>query len=437
MSAIAQATSPLARLATALAGLPGGPAWAAWRGAALERLVAAGLPTPRDDAWKYTNLRLLGRRDLSPAPPRPLAASALADLPAIAGPRLVFVDGRYHAGLSAARLPHGCTFTPFAARFAAEAPAALGATLAGDAALADERVRTLNASLAADGPSLVLAPGARPDEPVHLVHVASGGGAYPRTRVELGAGAALELLEYHLTAGGAEAFVAAAGDFRLAAGAALVHSSLQVAGERTILLDDASVVLAAGARYAHRLVALGGQLTRLDLRVALAGPGARAELAGVFFPDGSREQHLRTLVEHRARETVSDQLYRGVASGRGRGSYDGKVIVHPGAFKTESRQSSRNLLLGRESAIESRPQLEINADDVKCSHGATTGTLDEQMLFYLLARGLDRDTARALLTYAFVGDVLRRLAPDALRRAAEARVLGRLPAAELLREFVA
>ncbi len=436
MSANPQATSPLAPLAAAQAGLPGGAAWGAWRADALERLMAVGLPTPRDDAWKYTNLRLLARRDLLPAAPRPLATGALDDLPAIAGPRLVFVDGRFHAALSAAELPDGCTFRSFAARFAAEAPAALGASLAGDARLADERLRTLNASLAADGPSLELAPGARPAEPIHLVHVATGGGAYPRTRVELGAGATLELVESHLSAGGAEAFVAAAGDFRLGRDATLTHSSLQLAGARTILLDDAAVTVAAGARYEHRLVALGGQLTRLDLRIALEGPGARAVLAGVFFPDGTREQHLRTLIEHHARETSSDQRYRGVASGRGRGSYDGKVVVHPGAFKTDSRQSSRNLLIGREAAIESRPQLEINADDVKCSHGATTGTLDEQMMFYLLARGLDRDTARALLTYAFVGDVLRRLSPEPLRRAAEARVLGRLPAAELLREFV-
>lgn len=437
MSASAQATTPLARLAAAQAGLPGGAAWQSWRATALGRLLAVGLPTTRDDAWKYTNLRLLGRRDLGPAPPRPLATDALADLPAIPGPRLVFVDGHFHAALSAARLPSGCAFTPFAARFAAEAPAALGAALAGDAALADERVRTLNASLAADGPSLVLAPGAHPAEPIHLVHVATGGGAYPRTRVELGEGASLELLEYHLTAGDAEAFVAAAGDFRLARDASLTHSALQAAGDRTILLDDAAVSVGAGARYAHRLVALGGQLTRLDLRIALEGAGAEARLAGVCFADGTREQHLRTLVEHRTPHTTSDQLYRGVASGRGRGSYDGKVVVHAGAFKTESRQSSRNLLIGRDAAIESRPQLEINADDVKCSHGATTGTLDEHMMFYLLSRGLDRDTARALLTYAFVGDVLRRLAPEALRRTAEARLLGRLPAAELLREFVA
>ncbi len=437
MSASAQASSPLAALASAQAGLPGGAAWDAWRGAALERLVAAGLPTPRDDAWKYTNLRLLGRRDLAPAAPRPLATSALGDLPAIDGPRLVFVDGRFNAALSATELPAGYSFTTFAARFATESPAGLGAALAADSARADERVRTLNASLAGDGPSLAIAAGARPVAPIHLVHVATGGGAYPRTRVAVGDGASLELIETHLSAGAVEAFVAAAGDFAVGRGATLVHSSLQLAGGRTVLLDDAAVTVAAGARYEHRLVALGGQLTRLDLRIALEGPGARAELAGVFFPDGTREQHLRTLVEHRARETTSDQLYRGVASGRGRGSYDGKVVVHPGAFKTDSRQSSRNLLIGREAGIESRPQLEINADDVKCSHGATTGTLDEQMMFYLLARGLDRDTARALLTYAFVGDVLRRLRPEALRRAAEARVLGRLPAAELLREFVA
>jgi Fe-S cluster assembly protein SufD len=437
MSASTATVTPLARLAAAQPGLPGGPAWHAWRAAALERLLAAGLPTPRDEAWKYTSLRLLERRSLDPAAPRPLATTALADLPAVDGARLVFVDGRFHAALSASRLPDGCAFTPFAARFAAETPAALGAALAGDAARIDERIRTLNACLAADGPSLTVAPGARPAGPVLIVHVASGGGSYPRTRVELGAGAVLELLEVHLSAAEAEAAVVSAGDYRLAAGAELTHSSLQVTGRRTILLDDAAVLVAAGARYRHRLVGLGGQLTRLDLRIALDGAGATAELAGVFFPDGTREQHLRTLVEHRAPGTTSDQLYRGVAAGRGRGSYDGKVVVQPGAAKTESRQSSRNLLIGREAAIESRPQLEINADDVKCSHGATAGTLDENMLFYLLARGLDRDTARALLTYAFVGDVLRRLRPEGLRRAAERHVLGRLPAAELLREFVA
>ena len=204
-----------------------------------------------------------------------------------------------------------------------------------------------------------------------------------------------------------------------------------------MLLDDVRVTVAADARYEHRLVALGGQVTRLDLAVALLGPGAEAHLAGLLFADGSREQHVRTLIDHRAPHGTSEQVYRGVAAGRGRGSYDGKVVVREGAAKTSSRQSSRNLLLSKEAAIDTRPQLEINADDVKCAHGATTGTLDENMLFYLLTRGLDRETARALLTYAFVEDVLRLLGDGAVRQSVEARALARLPAAATIREFVA
>ena len=437
MSASAKSLTPLARLAPALTGLPGGAAWATWRAAALESLLGVGLPTPRDEPWKYVNVRLLERRDLAPAAPRPLPTATLDDLPALEAPRLVFVDGRFNAGLSARQLPEGCTFVRFADLLGHETPQVLGPELAGAPTDVEERIRTLNACLAADGPLLTLAPGTRPTGPVLLVHVATGAGSYPRTRVALGAGASLELIEVHLSAGEADAFVAAAADFRLADGAALVHSALQLAGPRTILLDDATVTVAAGARYAHRLVALGGQLARLDLKVTLDGPGASADFAGVFHTDGAREQHVRTLVRHRAPVTVSEQLYRGIAAGRGRGSYDGKVVVHAGAAKTVSQQSSRNLLLSRDAAMDSRPQLEINADDVKCSHGATTGTLDEQMLFYLLSRGLDRDSARALLIRAFLGDVLKRLSPEALALAAEARLFARLTAAGVPQDFVA
>jgi Fe-S cluster assembly protein SufD len=437
MSTPAPATSPLARLGGAQARLPGGASWSAWRAAALERLAALGLPTPRDDAWKYTNLRLLERRDLTPAAPRPLGADALARLPVPDGPRLVFVDGRYSAGLSDPTLPPGVGFTPFARRLAAEGPEALGARLAAEGGAVDERIRLLNACLAADGACLSIAAGVSVPEPIHVVHVASGGAGYPRSFVELGAHASATLIEYQLTLGDAESVAVAAMNISLGAGARLNHTSVQLSGTRSIVLDDTAVELASDAHYAHRHVALGGQLARLDLRVALAGRGASIDLSGLLLADGTRQLDVRTLVEHQATHTTSEQLYRGVASARGRGSYDGKVVVHAGAQKTDSRQSSRNLLIGREASIDARPQLEINADDVKCAHGATTGQLDEQMLFYLLSRGLDRETARALLTYAFMGDVITRLAPESLRRVVEARVLGALPAAALIREFIA
>ena len=445
MSAVVAAHAPLARLraaAASLASLPGGDAWHAWRTEALERVVALGLPTPRDDAWKYTNLRLLERRELSPAAPRTLAADVLAAarLPLVSAPAgavLVFVDGRYAAALSNPSLPPGVTFTPLAALLALKTPADCAALGAAPGDGIEQRIRLLNASFVADGASLGVAPGTAVAAPLTIVHVATGGAAYPRLAVELGAGAQATLLEYSITAGdGGDSFAAPVSDLRLGEGASLDHYRLQLAGPRAVVLEDSCIDLTRDARYTQHYFAFGGQLARLDLKVRLAGPGANARLEGLVMADGARQLDVRTLVEHLVPRTTSVQVYRGVADDRGRGSYDGKVIVHRGAVKSDSSQSTRNLLLSREAAIDTRPQLEINADDVKCSHGATTGALDANMLFYLLSRGLEPDTARALLTFAFAEDVIAPVRVPGLRRFLEEQVLGRLPAAGLIRELV-
>ena len=445
MSAVVASHAPLARLraaAASLPALPGGAAWHAWRTEALERIAVLGLPTPRDDPWKYTNLRLLERRELIPAAPRPIAADALAaaglPLEAVpAAPVLVFVDGRYAAALSSPSLPPGVAFTPLAVLLAREAPTASRAIGAAPGDAVEERIRLLNASFLADGASLVVAPGTVVAEPLTIVHIATGGAAYLRSVVEIGAGAQATLVEYSIAAGdGGDSFAAPVSDLALGAGATLDHYRLQLAGPRAIVLEDSCVELARETRYAQHHFAFGGQLARLDLKVRLAGPGASVRLEGLVMADGVRQLDVRTLVEHLVPHTTSAQVYRGVADGRGRGSYDGKVIVHRGAVKSDSSQSSRNLLLSREAAIDTRPQLEINADDVKCGHGATTGALDANMLFYLLSRGLAPDTARALLTFAFAADVIAPVRVAGLRRFLEERVLGRLPAAGLIREFV-
>ena len=435
MSAVAERPAPLARLAAAVTALGGGSRARARRADALARLLTLGLPTPRDGAWKYTNLRLLERRDLAPAPPRPIDAQLLALLPSRPGATLVFVDGRYHAALGSGALPAGVTFTPLATLLDQTATPALDARLGASDHL-DDRIRLLNTALAADGGELSVAAGIVVEADVHVVHIASGAGAYPRLLITLAAGSTLRLVEYHLTAGDPDSVAAPVTDIDLAAAAHLEHYSVGLTGIRSIELEDVTVTVARDAGYRHCHIANGAQLARLDLRVRLAGEGSSTALAGLFLADRARQLDVRTLVEHLVPRTTSEQLYRGVATERGRGSYDGKVVVHAGAFKSDSRQSSRNLLLSKEAAIDTRPQLEINADDVKCSHGATTGTLDEQMLFYLLARGLERDTARALLTYAFAADVLARIALPELRRYTEERVLGSLPAAALIREFV-
>jgi Fe-S cluster assembly protein SufD len=427
MNAVATPSPALARLRDAL------PGTSSRRAARLERLLALGLPTTRDEAWKYANLRLLERRVAPPAAPRPVSADALAallpdDLP---GARLVFVDGRRVPALDAGARPEGLRVQPLPGAPSAGPDASLVPEPTDDV---DDRVRLLNAALLTDGLHVV----AERDVagPLHLVYAGTGGGAYPRVVVEVAPGAALTLVEHHVTLDDAEAFAAPVLDVRLAAGASLDHYRLQFAGARAVAADDVLVRVARDARYVQHLHAFGGQYARADVRVVLAEPGAEAVLNGLFFADGARHLDLRVLVDHAAPHTTSEQVFRGVGAGRGRGAYDGKVLIRAGASKASSQQSSRNLLLSPQAQVDARPQLEIHTDDVKAGHGATTGALDENMLFYLLSRGLDRATARGVLTFAFAEDVVARVRIPALRRRLERRVLAGLPDAALIREIL-
>ena len=386
---------------------------------ALDRLIALGLPTPRDDAFRYSNFRLLDRRDLTPPPPAAFDSAWSADWP-LGENRLVYVDGRLDR--AASRWP---------ASLAVDTVPVSTSALGSDAT---DRLRLLNGALG-DGQTQVVIP-RHTQVSLDLVAIARSQGAYPALSIRVETGAELHLSEYHTGAEDADSVTALSLDLTLEAGAHVHHTWVQASGARAVILGDVRATVGADACYRHRSAALGGQLSRLDLAVRLAAPGASTQLSGLFLADGMREHHLRTVVQHAAGHCTSDQRYRGVANDRGRGSYDGKVIVDVGANGTQSAQSSKNLLLSAEATIETRPQLEINADAVKCSHGATTGSLDEQMMFYLLSRGLDRATARAVLTYAFLGDVLVDFAPST-RTFVESRALGRLPAADLIRGFVA
>jgi len=386
---------------------------------ALERLIALGLPTPRDDAFRYTNFRLLDRRDLTPALPGPFDGLLPPDWP-LGEHRLVYVDG--HFDRAASHWP------------AAVQIASVPASTAARAAAATDRLRLLITALG-DGQTQVVVP-RHTHATLDLVAIARAGGAYPSLSIRVETGAELHLTEYHSGPDDVESVTALTLDLTLDAGAIVNHTWVQVSGAKAVIIGDVRATVGADATYRHRSAALGGQLSRLDLAVRLAAPGASTQLSGLFLADGNREHHLRTVVQHAAPNGTSEQRYRGVANDRGRGSYDGKIIVDVGANGTNSAQSSKNLLLSAEATIETRPQLEINADAVKCSHGATTGSLDERMMFYLLSRGLDRETARAVLTYAFLGDVLVDLSPNT-RAFVESRALGRLPAADLIRGFVA
>ena len=285
------------------------------------------------------------------------------------------------------------------------------------AGLGTERFTALNAALAAEPLLLEMPAEARSDEVLYLTLHTTGMQptlANPRIVVRMGAGSRGRVLIEHTDDGASEHFANAVLDVELAADADLTVYRLHRPGDRTFHIERIEARVGERARFVLRDSQLGGSLSRLDLHVSLDGRGASTEVTGVFLADGSRHLDTHALVEHRAVETTSLQDYRGIAANRGRGVFNGKSIVHEGAQKSNARQVNRNLLLTPGAEIDTKPDLEIYADDVQCSHGTTTGQLDPNALFYLRSRGLDEAEARSALTRAFAGAVLAKVDEPAL-----------------------
>jgi Fe-S cluster assembly protein SufD len=402
--AVAHYREAYERLRPSLRGSP------ARRAAAFARFSELGFPGPREEAWKYTSLRRLESRRFAPE----LEAASLTSVPApLLAERLVILNGRV-APNAPARLA-GFSLHTLESGFA---PGDLDETALRDiTGLGTERFAALNAALAA-GPLLLEMPaGATSGDVLPLTLHTAGASptlANPRIVVRMGAGSRGRLLIEHTDDGASEHFTNAVLDVELGAGADLTVYRLHRPGDRAFHIERIETRVADGARFVLRDSQLGGSLSRLDLHVTLDGRGASTELTGVFLADGSRHLDTHALVEHRAIETISLQDYRGIAANKGRGVFNGKSIVHAGAQKSNARQVNRNLLLTKGAEIDTKPDLEIYADDVQCSHGTTTGQLDPAALFYLRTRGLDESEARSALTRAFAGAVLSRVDVPAL-----------------------
>jgi Fe-S cluster assembly protein SufD len=231
--------------------------------------------------------------------------------------------------------------------------------------------------------------------------------------------------------GPAEAVSNCITDIQLAADSRLEHIILAEGGLRGILLNTVVAKQAEGSQLCTHRVLLSGLLSRASLCAALSAERSEIEANSLLLANGREHLEVHSVIGHRAAATRSVERFRGIAGGRARGVFNGRIVVHPGAPKSESQQSSRTLLLSEQAEIDARPQLEILTDDVKCSHGATTGQLDENMLFYLLSRGLDPSAARAVLIHAFLGDMLARLGLEPLRLELEQRITRALPQAAL------
>jgi Fe-S cluster assembly protein SufD len=375
----------------------GSPHQIASRKVALERFFAHGLPTTRDEEWKYTALDFLQRAELH-APQHAAEDWADEDYP---GTVLKFGNGRMtdvftqsiHAHSLAERAD-----TPLVVRTLG----LLTDTLPGGAALAE-----INSALWQDG-LLLHVPAGWKASPLFAVHSADEADAmlHVRNLIVLEAGAEAVLVEHCRGVPELPYWHNAVTEIMLGEGALLVHLKLTEESAAATHTGMTLVKQARDSRYHALSVNVDGRVVRHETRVHLDETGAECQLDGLFVADARRhlDQHLH--VNHAAPHTTSRQTWRGIAAGRGRGIFDARVVIQPGARKADAQQSSRNLLLSPHAEIDAKPQLEIYADDVKCGHGATVGQLDEAELFYLRSRGIDADAARALLLRGFAGEAL-------------------------------
>ena len=238
------------------------------------------------------------------------------------------------------------------------------------------------------------------------------------------------VVEHHLGIdNGAGCFNNAVSEVVLQAGACVEHYKVQTEGDRTFHIANLEVRQAHESHFTSRVLSLGGRLVRHDVNVRLEAPHARCDLHGLYLAGGRQHMDFHTRVDHLEPHCTSTEVYKGVLGGRARAVFNGRVLVHPGARKSDARQTNDNLLLSPHAEVDAKPQLEIYADDVKCAHGATVGQLDESMVFYLRSRGLDERSARALLTFGFLREVLDRVDIAGLRESLTRELVRRLPAA--------
>lgn len=388
------------------------------RDAALSRFQALGIPTLRDEDWKYTRLSLLEKQ----AYPRAagivhVEPESLARLP-LAGfsPHcMVFVDGYFSPGLSSlAALPPQVTLASLA-QVLDNSPEQVGELLEFSPENSDA-FHALNSAFMSDGVYLNIPAQCVVDEPIHLRFIytgAEGAGVYPRIMVRAGAGSRSCIVESHVSLGNGQSLNNRYCIMRLDRDASLQHYEVQLESDKALDIGSTEVSQAAGSRFHSHMLLLGARLMRKSMHVDLAGEGAECMLNGLFFARDRQHHDLHVRIDHRAPRCTSREYFRGLADGHGRGVLDGKVTVHPQAQLSDAQLHSRNLLLSRQAEIDVKPQLEIYADNVKCSHGATVGQLDEDALFYLQARGIEESMARNLAIYAFANEIIDRFTlPD-------------------------
>ena len=408
--------------------LPGAVVAPERRAHALHRLSQFGWPRAADEHWRYANLRAFEAvPGFAPAVLAPSAAAGASHPGTLQLPpplpgfeRWIYIDGvRQHGGHQPSSGPAGAS--------AGAGNGAQGSPIAAPDWPAEQRLGLLCDMFASDS-AVLRVRGAAAIEVLFLTSTAAAGAAsYPRLQVAVEPDSELQLVERHLGAPGAPALVFANVDIELARGARLLHYRLQQCGPQIAFADTLAARLAEQSSYSVRQVTIGAASARTSAQVRLCGRGAALSWQAIAVGRGQQVHDAALKVEHLAPDTRTEEVFRGIADERARLAFSGHIHITATAPGSDARQSLRGLIEGAGAEIDLRPRLEINTDEVKAQHGATTGALDDNLMFYLLARGIDRSTARALLKWAFLGDVLRSIELPDVRRAAEHGAAGQLP----------
>lgn len=395
---------------------------------AIESFGAQGLPHRRIEAWKYTDLReRLSDVSAAPAPSpitldRAAVDKALGPLAGLDALRIVLVDGRWAAELSDTKTwPKGLSVRSLAATLVS-APRELQTKLKPDPTLAADAIAALNLAFMSDGALIEVTADTALAKPILLVNLRSsdhGGLVATRNIVRVGAGATLTLIEAHaaLDGGSTPSHASVVTDVEVADRAAVVHVQVVTDAPSTTHLGHWRATIGTQASYRAFQLTAGVKLARNEVTIAFSGPDAKLDISGVFLGRGNDHIDTTLVIDHSTTGCQGRELFKGVLEDRARGVFQGKVIVQPQAQKTDGKQMAQVLMLSEEAEFDSKPELEIYADDVVCGHGSTAAEIDPAMVFYLRSRGIPLAQARAMLTESFIAEAIEKVDNEALREA--------------------
>lgn len=401
------------------------------RRAAFERFADIGFPTTKNEDWHFTSVSSIADQEftLLPAATGDVQRDELKPfLFGLSGHLMTFVNGRFDASLSnLSALPAGVTLVDLATAWTSSPT--LAARVGKQTGYQNAAFTALNTAFMSDGAVLEIAKDVEVAQPIHLLFITDATAAksmmHPRNLVVVGRHAKATVIESYVSLSDAMYLTNAVTEITVGEGATLTHYKMQREAARAFHVSTVEVAQGKDSHYVSFSLTTGGRLSRSNVYTTLDGDGCGATLNGLVMLGGEQHADVQTQIIHAQPNCYSRELYKNVLDDSSHGVFNGKVYVHPVAQKTDGKQTNKTLLLSEAAHMDTKPQLEIFADDVKCTHGATIGQIDETALFYLKSRGISNTLARQLLTYAFAADVLETIELDPVRESLERLALER------------